>query len=141
MTDASAGSPAPPGALVRVLAAFLVGWEPLALALVASSALERLLYYGLPAIVLLLYRMFVTGVGLAAGRALWAGRRGGVRLARVWAPAAAVGTVVTFATPYFPSNHVPGTRGPTLVAILLFDVLVFAYLTRAARVRAAFPEG
>lgn len=141
MNEPSTGSPAPPGLVVRAIAAFLVGWEPLALALVASSALERLLDYGAPAIALLAYRMLVTGVGLAAGRALWAGRRGGVRLARAWAVAAAVGAVMTFATPYFPSNRVPGTKGPTLAAILTFDAAVFAYLTRGARVRAAFPEG
>jgi hypothetical protein len=134
-------SPPGPGVLVRLLAAFLVGWEPLALALVASSALERLLHYGVPALALLGYRMLVTGIGLAAGRALWTGRPGGVRLARMWAVAAAIATGVTFWTPYFPSNRVPGTKGPTLAAILLFDAAVYAYLTRSARVRAAFPEG
>jgi hypothetical protein len=124
----------------RVLAALLVVWEPLTFALTASAALPRLVIYGLPAFALLAYRGLVVGLGIAAGRALWAGRTEGPTLARSWAILHATAVVLTFATPYFPSNRVPGAKGPVLALLLLIDGAWWAWLRWSTSVRRAYGD-
>jgi hypothetical protein len=128
---------APPG-LARALALFLLVWEPLTFAATAAAALNRLMLYGPPAFLLLGYRLLVVGIGMAAGRALWAGDPRGPSLARGWAIAHAVALVVTFATPFFPSNRVPGTKSATLALLVLFDAACWTWLRWSPRVRAAY---
>jgi hypothetical protein len=116
----------------------LVGWEPIAFALTASSALARLVSYGAPAFALLGFRALVVGLGIAAGRALWALDAGGPRLARWWAVLHAAAVVATFATPYFPSNRAPSVKGPTLALLLAIDALWWAWLRWSPAVRRAY---
>ena len=52
----------------RVLAVVLVLWEPLTLALAASTLLRRIMEHGVPAYGVLVVKVFVAGVGIAAGR-------------------------------------------------------------------------
>jgi hypothetical protein len=131
-------SPLPVPSLVIVV--FLVVGQPLALALTAAAALSRLALYGSPAYLLLLFRAFTAGLGLAAGRSLWARRADGRHLAAWWAVADACATTLTLATPFFPSNRLPGTKGPELAAWLLLDALVLLYVLRSRRLRAALRE-
>jgi hypothetical protein len=127
-----------PPLLALVLAMLLFVWEPLTLAATASRALSRLASYGAPAWGLLAYRALVAGLGMAAGRALWQRDPEGPRLARWWALAHAVGLVLTFSTPYFPSNRLPGTTGPTLSVLLAVDAAWWAWLGYSSRVRQAY---
>jgi hypothetical protein len=120
-----------------LLAFLLTVWEPLGFALQASSALSRLIHSGVPGLLLLLFRTFVTGLGIAAGIALWTLKPHAFTLAKVWAVCAAVGTVLTLATPYFPSNRLPGTTRLVLVALLAYYGLWLLYLFRSRRVRGA----
>lgn len=129
-----------PGPLVACLAFLLVVWEPVSFALTASSSLGRLVGFGLPAFALLGARVAVIGFGIVAGRALWQGAPHGPRAARLWLVLASLILVVTFATPYFPSNRLPGTKGPLLTLLLLHHLAWYLYLLRSRRVRAAFAE-
>jgi hypothetical protein len=110
----------------------------LSLALTASSALDRFMLYGLPAFLLLTARALIAGLGIAAGRGLWAGSPSGPRLGRWWAVLHASGLVLTFSTPYFPSNRVPGSKGPVLAALLMFDAICWAWLSWSPAVRRSY---
>jgi hypothetical protein len=96
--------------------------------------------YGPPAFVLLACRSLVVGLGIAAGRALWAGRPEGRQLAQWWAVLDAFSTILTFSTPYFPSNRLPGTKGPMLALLLAMDAACFAWVRWGPRVRRAYGE-
>lgn len=124
--------------LARLLAVVLVVWEPATFALTASAALARLVGYGAPALALLAYRGLVIGLGLAAGRALWGGRAEGPWLAQIWVVCHAMAVTLTFATPYFPSNRLPGTKWPTLAVLLLLDAACWAWLRWSPAVRRAY---
>jgi hypothetical protein len=124
----------------RLLAFLLVVWEPALFALTASAALERLLFYGWPAVLLLSYRALIVGLGIAAGRSLWTLSPAGPRLARWWALSHAVAVLLTFGTPYFPSNRVPGTKGPTLAMLLAWDAAWWAWLRWSPRLRRVYRD-
>jgi hypothetical protein len=109
-------------------------WAPLAFGLEASASLGRVLSFGTPAVLLLLYRVGTTGLGIATGRALWGLRAGAPLLAQIWLVLDALGTAATFLTPYFPSNRLPGTKGPTLALLLAFNIGWIVYLSRSRRV-------
>jgi hypothetical protein len=126
--------------LAILLTFLLVVWEPLSFALTASSALSRLVGYGVPAVLLLGYRGFVVGLGIAAGRALWTVQPLGPRLGQWWAVLHAVGDVLTLSTPFFPSNRVPGTKGWSLALLIVLDVLCWTWLRYSPRVRGVYLE-
>ena len=115
---------------VRLLALLMVVVEPLSFALLASGALLRLVSYGLPALLLLAFRVGVTGFGIVAGRALWRDDPGASGLARLWLILSSAATTLTFVTPYFPSNRLPDTKWPILAAILTVNALFFFVLGR-----------
>jgi hypothetical protein len=133
-------APPAPGVLVRLLAAVMLGIGPAALALEASGALSRLQVHGPPAAVLLLYRAAVAGLGMVVAPSLWAGRAGAVSGARWWLALDAVGTVLTYATPFFPSNRPPGAKRLALAVALALNAAWFAYLRGSHRVRSVWPE-
>jgi len=56
---------------LTVLATLLIAWEPTAFAFYASSLVDRLIDRGLLALVLLVIKLAVVGMGIAAGRAFW----------------------------------------------------------------------
>jgi len=113
---------------------------PAALALETSGALSRLQAYGPPAAALFLYRAVVAGLGMVVAPSLWAGRAGAVSGARWWLVLDAAGTVLTFATPFFPSNRLPGAKRLALAVALALNAAWFAYLRGSHRVRAVWPE-
>ncbi len=123
--------------LVTAFAAWLVVYEPLAYALTASAALGRLTLYGLPAFGLLAFRAGVTALGVAAGLALWRREGYAPRLARWWVVGHALALVVTFGTPYFPSNRLPRLKPVTLAAQLTFAVGCWSWLRWSRRLREA----
>ena len=114
----------------RILAALLVVWEPLSLSLTAAAFLDRLSDRGWAAEALLIVRLGVTGFGVAAGRALWAGRPEAVELAR-WATGLNLAAnVVTLTTSLWPSLYPPGLRGPVTTVIIAWYVLWFVWAMR-----------
>lgn len=94
--------------ITRGIGAYLLLVEPVRFAVVASAALSRVLDHGVLAIALLVFRVVVTGVGLTGGRFLLL--RDDPTLARLFLALNALAVTLTFSTPYFPSNRVPGTK-------------------------------
>jgi hypothetical protein len=114
----------------KVLAALLVVWEPLTLAVTAAAFLDRLGDRGWGAIALLVVRLGITGFGVAAGRALWAGRPEAVVLTR-WATGLNLAAnVVTLTTSLWPSLYAPGVRGPVITVTIAWYTLWFLWALR-----------
>ena len=122
------------GLLCRVL----ILWQPVSLGLVGSSALNSLSVRGLPLALVLLGRIAVAAVGVAAGLALWRRRPGAVTLARASLLLSAAADVFVYSTPYFPNNRPPGDSTVILAASLLWYGIWLMYLWRSKRVRQVF---
>lgn len=112
------------------LALLLMAVEPLGLAFYASSILTRVVDRGTWAILLLVIRLAITGIGVGAGLALWYARPGDIRFARVAIALTVLGVLLTFLAPVFPHNRPPGTTTPLLAALLVYYGAWFVYLTR-----------
>ena len=127
------------GGWLLVLCVWLLAWQPLSLALAASSALEALSLRGLPVGLILLMRLAVAAVGVAAGIALFTSRPASVALARVSLALSAVVDTVVYTTSYFPSSLTPGEAPIYAVGSLLFYVIWIVYLFRSKRVKYTYP--
>lgn len=123
------------GVLLTLFCVWAAGIEPLSFALLASSALSRVLHYGVPAVGLLLLRLFVAGLGVTVGRAVWSGRGSARVLALLWLGLDGAALALSFATPYFPSNRPPGTKWLELVGLLGVRAAWAAYLACSPRLR------
>ena len=103
--------------LRRLLVFLLVVWtaEPRVDRLgSAESSPDR----GWPAVVFLIVRLAIAGVGVAAGGALWSYRPGAVTLAR-WATGLGLAAAVPIVTTHiWPSSLAPGIREPVAVATI-----------------------
>lgn len=128
-----------PGPWLGLLAFLLVVWQPLSFALTASAALERIVAYGAPAILLLGMRMCITGIGIAAGRAVWAQRPYARRLTLWFLALASVATLLTAATPYFPSNRTPTGKRLVVGAILVHNAAWAILVARSRRLAERTP--
>jgi len=121
-----------------LLTRVLILWQPLSLGLVGSSALNSLSVRGLPLALVLLGRIAVAAVGVAAGLALWTRRPGAVTLARASLLLSAAADVFVYSTPYFPNNRPPGDSTLILAGSLLWYAVWLMYLWRSKRVRQEF---
>jgi hypothetical protein len=121
-----------------LLSRVLILWQPLSLGLVASSALNSLSVRGLPLALVLLGRLVVAAVGVAAGLALWYRRPGAVTLARGALVLSAATDIFVYSTPYFPNNRPPGDSTLILAASLVWYGMWLMYLWRSKRVRHLF---
>lgn len=126
-------TPQGPGPWLGFLAFVLVVWQPVSFAMAASAALERLVSYGAPALLLLTLRVGVTGLGIAAGRALWAQRPDARRLTLWCLALASAATVLTLVTPYFPSNRTPGGKRLAAAAVLAHNAAWAIVVSRSRR--------
>jgi hypothetical protein len=122
------------GLLCRVL----IVWQPLSLGLVASSALGSLSVRGWPLALVLIGRLAVAALGVAAGLALWRRRPGALALARASLILSAAADIFIYSTPYFPNNRPPGDTTLILIGSLLWYGAWLMYLWRSKRVRIAF---
>src|SRR5262245_4924088 len=86
----------------------LLAWGPMRLALVASNSLSALTYRGRGLAFVLVAAALVTALGVAAGLALAARRTLGVPMAKAALLASAALDAFIYATPYVPSNRMPG---------------------------------
>ena len=131
------GPPAIRGWLL-LLCALLLAWGPISLALVTSSALPALSVRGLPLAFLLTARIFVTAFGIAAGIALMTRRGSALPMAKSALVLSAATDIVVYATPYFPSNRMPGDTPIYIAASLAYHALWLTYLFRSKRVRRTY---
>ncbi len=121
-----------------MLCALLLVWQPLSLGLTASNALDALAVRGLPLALVLLMRLLVAAVGIAAGLALVARRPGAVTMAKTALLLSAAADLFVDLTPYFPSNRMPGDTAFYVAGSLLYSGGWLMYLVRSRRVRQTF---
>jgi hypothetical protein len=126
------------GGWLLVLCILLIGWQPIELGLVASSALDELAIRGLPLAVLLTARLVVAGLGIAAGLALLGRMPAAVSIAKLSLIVSLGADLFVYATPYWPASRVPGDAPLYVAASLTYYGLWLAYLFRSDRVRRTF---
>ena len=126
------------GGWLLVLCRLLIVFHPLSLAITASNALGALAVRGAPVAMILVLRLLIVALGVAAGRALQGRRPGAVGLANVALVASALTDVFVYATPYFPNNRPPGDTPLYVLASLVYHGLWLGYLMRSKRVRTTF---
>lgn len=139
MLDASHRSRSVGGWLL-VLCALLLVWHPLSLGLSASAVLGRLPVRGLPLALVLVMRLLVTALGIAAGLALLTRRSAGVALAKAALVASAATDLFVYATPFYPNNRLPGDTIWYVAWSLAYHGVWLAYLFRSTRVRYTYGE-
>ncbi len=131
--------PSPVGGWLGLLCRVLVLWQPLSLALIASSALNSLSVRGVSLALVIVGRLFVAAFGVAAGLSLQRRRPAAVTMARASLVLSAVADVFVYTTPYFPNNRPPGDTTLILTGSLLWYAAWLLYLWRSRRVRNTYP--
>ena len=126
------------GGWLLVLCLLLLVWQPVSLGLVASSVLGGLTIRGLPLALVLIARMLVAALGIAAGLALLGRRAGAVTLAKVSLAVSAATDVFVYTTPFFPSNRPPGDTALVVAASLAYHGVWMTYLFRSKHVKEIF---
>jgi hypothetical protein len=130
-----ARSPSGVGGWLTLLCRLLIVFQPLSLAVTASSALDALAVRGAPVAAVLVLRLLVAALGVAAGRALQGLKPGAVALARAAVAASAATDLFVYTTPYFPNNRPPGDTVWYAGASLTIHAAWMMYLFRSRRVR------
>ena len=140
-SDSARGRPSPTGVggWLLLLCRLLVVFQPLSLAVTASGALNALFVRGAPVAIVLVLRLLVVALGVAAGLALQGRRPGAVMLTKVALVMSAATDVLVYTTPYFPNNRAPGDTMLVVVASVAYHTAWLTYLVRSRRVRNTFP--
>jgi len=128
-------SPRGVGGWLLLLSGLLRFGEPINVAVMVAAALTALPIRGTPLALVLLLRLAVAALGIAAGRALAGRHHGAVTLAKASLAVSAVTAVFVYATPYLPNNRMPGDTPLYVAAALAYYGGWFAYLTLSRRVR------
>lgn len=123
------------GGWLLVVCALLIVWQPLNVGLAASTVLDALPARGLPLALVLMLRLLVAAAGIGAGLALLARHAGAATLAKAAVAASAATDLFVYATPYYPSNRLPGDTIWYVAASLVYHGALLGYLFRSARVR------
>jgi hypothetical protein len=126
------------GGWLLVLCRLLIVFHPLSLAITASNALGALAVRGAAVAMILVLRLLVVALGVAAGLALQGRRPGAVTLAKVALAVSALTDLFVYTTPYFPNNRPPGDTALYVVASLAYHAIWLGYLMRSKRVRMTF---
>ena len=123
------------GGWLLILCLLLLVWQPISVGLAASRSLGVLSASGFPAILILLARLLVTSLGVAAGLALLGRRPGAVALAKVSLLLSAATDLFVYTTPYFPNNRAPGETPLYVLGSLTYYTAWLIYLHRSKRVK------
>lgn len=137
-SEPEARGPEGMGGWLLLLCVLLLVWQPVSLALLASSVVDTIAFRGLSVALVLVVRVVVTAVGIAAGIALASRRPAAVAMAKVSLVASAATDVFIDSTSYFPSNRVPGDAPLYIAASLAYCGAWLAYLYRSRRVKQTF---
>ena len=119
-----------------LLSRLLIVWQPLNLAVAGMGALNAIGVRGPAVAAVLVLRMIVTGIGMAAGIALSNRRPGAVTLTMLALISSAATDLFVYTTPYFPSNRMPGDTIYYVAASLAYHGAWLIYLLRSKQVRA-----
>ncbi len=117
----------------------LLVWQPLSLGLVASNVVEALPVRGVPLAAILVVRLLVAALGVAAGLALLGKRPAAPAMAMAALVASAAADMLVYSTPYFPNNLPHRESQLVLAASLVYYGSWFAYLVRSKRVKNTYP--
>jgi hypothetical protein len=117
------------------LCAWLAIWQPLNLAAVAAEALTALPVRGWPLGVLLVVRVIITAIGVAAGRSIWERQAGALTLARTAIALSGAMQLLVYVTSIAPNNRMPGDTPRYAAVTILVHGGWLIYLARSARVR------
>jgi Protein of unknown function (DUF2569) len=131
-------SPTGIGGWLALLCVLLLVWQPLSTGYIASATLDAVTMRGLPAVFVLLLRLVVVAVGIAAGLSLLAGRPFAVALTKTSLILSAVTDVFVYSTSYFPSNRMPGDAPYYVAGSLAYYGVWLMYLVRSRRVHNTF---
>ncbi len=121
-----------------ILSRFPLVYQPVMLALSASTALSSLWLRGAPLAFAIAVRVLVTSVCVAAGIALTNGHPSAVRLARAALVLSAACDVFILTTSFYPNNLPPGDAPLYVAATLGYHGAWLLYLWRSKRVRETF---
>ena len=125
----------PVGGWLLILCLLLLIAQPVSLGLTAATSFSRLPILGLPAILILLARLFVTSVGVAAALALLGQRPAGVALTKFALMLSAATDLFVYSTPYYPHNRAPGETPLYVLASLTYYTAWLIYLYGSTRVK------
>ena len=123
------------GGWLLLLSRLLLLGEPINVAVTAPAALTALPIRGTPLALILLLRLAVAALGIAAGLALDGRHHRAVTMAKASLALSAATAVFVYTTPYFPNNRMPGDTPLYIAATLAYYGGWFAYLTWSRRVR------
>jgi hypothetical protein len=123
------------GGWLLLLSRLLIVWQPLNLAVAAMGALDAIAVRGTAVVAVLVVRLVVTALGVAAGIALSNRHAGAVTLAKVALLCSAATDLFVYSTPYFPNNRMPGDTVYYVAASMTYHGGWLVYLLRSRRVR------
>jgi len=129
------------GGWLLLLCLLLLVGQPVRLAFGAASALNALAWRGAGLALVVLAQILVAGVGVAAGIALFGGRRGAATFAKWSLVLSAAMDLFVYTTPFLPNNRLPGTTPLFVLASLTYHATWIAYLSRSTRVRNTLGDG
>ena len=122
-----------PTGWLLVLCLLLSVWEPLNLALSASSSIDAITLGQPGRTAFLAFRIVVAGIGVAAGIAIWHGRAHGLMLAKTTLGLSAASSIIRYA--WFPGNVPPNSRLPLALLLVGVNAAWYAYLVRSRKVK------
>ena len=131
----SGNEPAGVGGWLLVLSRLLIVWQPANLAIAAMGALDAITVRGAAVVAVLVLRLMVTALGVAAGIALSNRHTAAVTLAKVALLCSAATDLFVYSTPYFPNNRMPGDTIYYVAASMAYHGVWLMYLLRSRRVR------
>ncbi len=123
------------GGWLLLLSRLLIVWHPLTLAIAAMGALDAIAVRGAPVVAVLVVRIIVTAIGVAAGIALSNRHAGAVTLAKIALISSGATDLFVYSTPYFPNNRIPGDTIYYVAVSLAYHGGWLMYLFRSRRVR------
>ena len=121
-----------------MLCLLLILGHPFSFAMAAASAIGGLYVRGLPLALVVMARLVVTAVGMAAGVALVNRRAAAVPMAQIALALSGVMDLFVYATPFFPNNRMPGDTPLYVAASLAYHLTWILYLSKSQRVKATF---
>jgi hypothetical protein len=116
-----------------ILGVLLLIWEPLRTALAAGLALQNLHVRGVPMLVVLLLRVGVAGLSVAAASTIFRRAPHGLTLAAAALGAAAAVDLFAYLTPFFPNNRAPGDTPLYIAASLIYNGAWLTWVLRARK--------
>jgi hypothetical protein len=129
--------PRPTGWLF-LLCRILIVYEPAVLALTVAPIVSSIAIRGWLVVIALVVRLFVAGLGVAAGIALRDVRPHGATLARAALIASVIVGLLVLNTRILPSNRVPGDDVLYSVILVAHHGAWLVYLQRSPQVRRLF---